>query len=623
MKKRDILVYAAIAIFLSLIGYSTLTGNTILLQDEIPFCVDSDGDGYNSTSNCGTIDFDDNDKFLFPNAPEWCDGKDNNNDGKVDYITTQGDLCPIKDCYSDICSFGRTFSVIWNQTQYDEINKFDLYLSNAQNAFQGVNFNTKFITHRTFIESSNLTSNLYHGWETITLNEDWFHHDASGNRLINSEYPTLLLMNISNPVYRNFKYNETAIISTFTGLDGWFYDNYVDYSSYSNYLDRNFEVSASSYFSSQSQYENLMKDSAYSLKKRLGNKLFIANDHAYSGYSDYFDGYMAEGWVHPSHATGWPTWLTESLWLQDIQLAQQSAHNNKILILNCDDNSNFLNYSIFNFCFSSYLLAKEQGAKTFFGYIYSDKLDYPEEFDLNLGSPTNDYYIQDNLYQRDFENGKVIVNVKEPRQTRTLNLSGSYTNISGSSLSQITLKDHEAIILLTQENSETQTNQGTNGGSSGGGGSSSGSTTNTQTNIPENLEMNEQGEVLIELIQTNYKETSMFIGEYILQLVNGVNHSFELNEINEEYILVNIDGRVYELFKSSPQTVNLDGFSLTLTYLEMSQDKANIIFKKEVLTIIPEFKYYYILFAAILGFVLILIIIVSLLKYQKEKMLNE
>ncbi|NJC87730.1 MAG: hypothetical protein FIB02_04230 [Desulfuromonas sp.] len=55
-----------------------------------PICTDADGDGYKVEGGaCGTQDCNDNNKAIFPGAPEICDGKDNNCNDQTD----EGGVC--------------------------------------------------------------------------------------------------------------------------------------------------------------------------------------------------------------------------------------------------------------------------------------------------------------------------------------------------------------------------------------------------------------------------------------------------------------------------------------------------------------------------------------------------
>ena len=59
-------------------------------------------------------DFDDNDATLYPNAPELCDGKDNNNNGQTDEgtdddndgVCNEDDICPGGDDNLDVNNNG-------------------------------------------------------------------------------------------------------------------------------------------------------------------------------------------------------------------------------------------------------------------------------------------------------------------------------------------------------------------------------------------------------------------------------------------------------------------------------------------------------------------------------------
>ncbi|MEM1119756.1 MAG: HYR domain-containing protein, partial [Bacteroidota bacterium] len=100
-------------------GVSCTTGCTT-------FYADNDGDGFGnpamSVTTCvaptgfvsDNTDFDDTDATLFPNAPELCDGKDNNNNGQTDEgtdddgdgVCNEADICPGGDDNIDLNNNG-------------------------------------------------------------------------------------------------------------------------------------------------------------------------------------------------------------------------------------------------------------------------------------------------------------------------------------------------------------------------------------------------------------------------------------------------------------------------------------------------------------------------------------
>src|SRR5207237_3614802 len=54
------------------------------VSGKCPGCVDRDGDGYGIGLDCLGPDCDDSDPTVHPGAPEICDGRDNNCDGRID-----------------------------------------------------------------------------------------------------------------------------------------------------------------------------------------------------------------------------------------------------------------------------------------------------------------------------------------------------------------------------------------------------------------------------------------------------------------------------------------------------------------------------------------------------------
>jgi len=412
-------------------------------------CIDNDGDGFaGSGGNCGSLDFNDSDKFLFPNAPEWCDGKDNNNDGRTDYLNIPGDFCSAKDCYANICKAIITWKGL-GPADYPTLNKFDLILTNGQNASKGENVNGKFITHRSIVEAGNY-SGPYFDWATINNHEDWYVHNA-GQRLQNVSYPFLWLMDMGKQAYRDFMVNLVGDIVVYSGLDGYFFDNFVDLDRHASYVSGNYNgFNVRTIYASNAVFDDYMRDVAYRMKRAMGNRLILANNHG-EYYQEYYDGYMAENWIHNSNVDGWPAgWYPESKWLEDIESARDQANRNKILFLQC--NNSVLNPTVYNFCLASYLMAKEQGIHTYFSFSYGEtNPEYNTLLDIDLGAPTQSYQKihNDGLYQRVFAKGKVLVNPTDNKTFTDIDLGGTYRDPQGNVGTKVTLASHRAIILFS------------------------------------------------------------------------------------------------------------------------------------------------------------------------------
>jgi formylglycine-generating enzyme required for sulfatase activity len=104
--------------------------------DEANDCTDIDDDGFFSEGDCGTqIDCDDSDADIYPNAPEKCDGKDNQCQGDVGYgEVDEGGVCGVLP--SDISEFVGTYEgiIVIDEVDY----QFSITISNPEGGPSGV-----------------------------------------------------------------------------------------------------------------------------------------------------------------------------------------------------------------------------------------------------------------------------------------------------------------------------------------------------------------------------------------------------------------------------------------------------------------------------------------------------
>jgi hypothetical protein len=374
-------------------------------------------------------------------------------------------------------------------------------------------------------------------------------------------------------------------------------------------------------------FESIMKDAAYRIKRSMGNKLLIANDNAYPAYSPYLDGYMAENWIHNSNADGFPPgWYTEQKWVEEIERARNPANINKILILQCENDG--WNRQVFEYCFASYLIAKMEGIHTYFGFEDGSAFPpYQAEYNISLGRPAGNYTKADyrGLYRRDFENGLVLVN---PTDTFQFNYSpgGNFTDLLGNTISSVALDRHTAAILLllpTAGNGTNETNQ-THLACSGnscipvsgpgpdechadsdcirpnethlecigstcsvvqGAGSSQCFTDNDCIIGTNQTGQENETPLVLDLSFADYAETAAKAGKLILVLKK--NHTVEIEEIRPGSAKLILDGTPLEILLGASSDAILDGYNLTIYYLEKPGGNSSIAFRKQ-LPVPPE-----------------------------------
>jgi len=84
------------------------------------------------------------------------------------------------------------------------------------------------------------------------------------------------------------------------------------------------------------------------------------------------------------------------------------------------------------------------------GNVYSnfvtDYTTFKDIYTAPIGSPTGTRYKQDNLWQRNYTDGKVLVN--PTYNSYTASLDKKYKKLDGAVVTSVTLKGHEGIILL-------------------------------------------------------------------------------------------------------------------------------------------------------------------------------
>jgi hypothetical protein len=291
-------------------------------------------------------------------------------------------------------------------------------------------------------------------WATINQHEDWFVHDNSGNRIMENKWGWLL-MNITNVGYqqRYVSYVNSQIDNS--GFDGVFADDcWNDFRTYYNWN--------TSLSNIPSDFVNNLHNSMnvflqYVKANILPGKIVVVNTDEWRthDYLDIADGKMDEGFAHPSwesfsgyDARNMPQLLDS--------IARDSATGKIVWCFsgmtipeNPDQTILSQVASVSEYCYSAFLLGLN-GSKACLQMNQYDSSDgsngcYPI-MDTNLGTPIGSYYESQNIYERDFSLGKVLLNPSS--NPYFVNLGSTYRFSNGTQVSNLTIAAQTGEILL-------------------------------------------------------------------------------------------------------------------------------------------------------------------------------
>jgi hypothetical protein len=295
----------------------------------------------------------------------------------------------------------------------------------------------------------------YHGaegrldedWPEVSQHEDWFVHDAYGNRLQDSW--GAYMMNIASTGWRQHWVDYVnAEIADVPQYDGVFAD--IVYATPTS-------LSGASWPNvPQSVIDNWHSDMMGMLqyvKNRLpaGKQLIINSDegvtwqHVTMDYLNIVDGQKIEGYCHPpwSDAT---SYLSDYTMTNQLSLLLAGSSNRKMMIAGSGCTTR--DERIVELTYACYLLGVNGSAAWGWaqGGLYDYHLGYVSIMATDIGSPTGARYSSQNVLMRDFSGGKVLYNYGST--SRTVNLGGSYRLLNGTVVTSITLSGYSGEILF-------------------------------------------------------------------------------------------------------------------------------------------------------------------------------
>ena len=242
-------------------------------------------------------------------------------------------------------------------------------------------------------------------------NEDWFMKDLNGN-LIQYDQSDYVFMDPGNPGWQAYYLDRVKGFQKDSGWQGLFLDNIdggLGRFENMNLLLGRYADDQSYQAANQSFLRNLYENAfAHTSNVLYANIPYLSDQSTWFNYLQYLDGAMLEAF-----AADWDNgYLHPDEWLAQLDLAEQTQAQGKSIFLitqgTIDDTQRM------RFGLASFLLVNN--GQAYFRYTndkaYRDLWWYAD-FDIDLGQPLGARYPDGNLWQRDFQNGSVIVDPKK------------------------------------------------------------------------------------------------------------------------------------------------------------------------------------------------------------------
>ena len=286
----------------------------------------------------------------------------------------------------------------------------------------------------------------YDDWGEVDTHEDWFVHDASGNRILYSSWGTYL-MDVGNAEWRqhwvSYVNNKLGNCSAY---DGIFADNVWDI-LYTSGFDKipNDDVIGRWHNDTLGMLQYVRANLLLGKKLIVNTEAGWALGHINYDYLNVTDGMLIEGYSHAPWEDS--TSYTKVVNTQIDCLAYGSA-NGKIMI--AESGSTTDDARLQKLTYAQFLLGAN-GSTAYWGWntggmYYNLQSSYQPMMDTKIGTPTNTYYNSQGVYMRDFTNGKVISN--PTCDTQFVDLGGTFWLLDNMAVSALILDGYSAEIVL-------------------------------------------------------------------------------------------------------------------------------------------------------------------------------
>jgi hypothetical protein len=285
-------------------------------------------------------------------------------------------------------------------------------------------------------------------WDEVNAHEDWFVHDAHGNRLEDSwrAYMTDIGSSGWRQHWMDYVNAELASVPQFDGV-------YADivYAAPTPESGCSFPNVPSSVI--DNWHANTVAFLQYIKANLPAGKLLIINSnegwawqHTSLDYLNVVDGQEIEGYCHAP-------WVDansyHSTWTLTTQLSFLSTGTSMGKIMLAGSGCTTADTRIIKWTYACFSLGiNSQTAYWGWnnGLYYEYHGGHLSIMETNIGSPTGEYYSSQNVWMRDFTGGKILFN---PLDTQyTVSLGGTYTLADGTTVTSVTLAARSGEILF-------------------------------------------------------------------------------------------------------------------------------------------------------------------------------
>lgn len=309
-------------------------------------------------------------------------------------------------------------------------------------SLRALNPNIVVLGYRDMIKTQ---SNLPDFWTTVNANESWFWHYADGTTRCTWVYGnyTDYLMDVGNTGWRNYFASYMKQQLTSNGMNGVFVDDVFDNWGVNDTGQDIYGLNVPAWSTLHSgTYKTACTNFLAYVKAQFGNLLVVGNGPNNTVYPNACDGKFGENFL-----TMPLNWGGNAIDDVNALYSLSGAGKYYITFGRKGDRDSMM------YCLAGFLLGLN-GANAFFGN--GDYWDgsgnrgwYPEmQTAQAIGTPTGTYYLSQNVYIRDFTNGKAILN---PSSTSLqINVGGGYKYLNGSDApSTVILAGYSGEVLLS------------------------------------------------------------------------------------------------------------------------------------------------------------------------------